>query len=139
MVSSNWYGNLLRVVLITFVSLAVACTPLNPQPDKPSQLALKQVKPSIRGTIIEVFQESDVPHGLFVEGIKESDTSYDKATVRLSDKTRVYLSQGNSYRLTSASQLTVGLTVEAVFTGLILERYPVSAEAEEILVLERAP
>ena len=80
-----------------------------------------------------------MPHGLFVEGIKESDTSYDKATVRLSDKTRIYLSQGNSYKLASASQLTVGLTVEAVFTGLILERYPVSAEAEEILILEKTP
>jgi hypothetical protein len=135
MVSSNWYGNLLRVVLITFVSLVVACTPLNPQPDKPSQLALKQVKPSIRGTITEVFQESDVPHGLFVAGIKESDTSYDKATVRLSSNTRVYEPQNTGYRLASVSQLTVGLTVEVVFTGTILERYPVSAEADEILIL----
>jgi hypothetical protein len=139
MVSPNWYRNLLRVVVITFVALTAACTPLNPQPERPSQLALKQVKPSIRGTIIQVFQESDVPHGLFVEGIKESDTSYDKATIRLSDNTRVYLSQGNNYKLASASQLTVGLTVEAIFTGLILERYPVSAEAEEILILEKTP
>jgi hypothetical protein len=139
MIPSNRFGNLLRIVLISFVSLVTACTPLNPQPEELSRLALKQVKPSIRGTITEVYQESGTPYNLYVTGIKENDTSYDKATVRVSDKTHIFLSQGNSYELTSVSQLTVGLTVEAVFTGLILERYPVSAEAEEILILEKAP
>lgn len=139
MISSNWYSNLWRVVVIACVALTVACTPLTPQPEMPSQLALKQLKPSIRGTITDVFQKSDVPHGIFVEGVIESDTSYDRAFIRISDDTRIYLLQDKIYTLTSAAQLTIGLQVESVFTGTILESYPVQVTAEEILILEKAP
>jgi hypothetical protein len=135
MLSSHRYYRVCVIILLATILLVVACLPFNPTPEAPSVLALKQVKPSIRGIITRVSLTAGIPHSVFVEGQTEGDTAYDRAAVKVTDKTRIYLHQADGYRLTSATQLTTGLRVEAVFTGTILEIDPVRAEADEILIL----
>lgn len=135
MLSSRRHRRVCVVFVLAITLLAVACIPLNPKPEVPSKLWLKQVTPSIRGVITRVSLTGGVPHAVFVEGPSETDTTYDVASVIVRDSTRIYLQREGSYSITSASQLTIGLRVEAVFTGTILEIYPVRAEADEILIL----
>lgn len=133
-----WSNKFLIIAVMVLAVLVSACTSSIPAPNAtavPSTLALKLKTPSIRGTISDVYSTAGRPHAILVEGKLESDTVYDKATVRLSDSTRVYLSQNQNYTLTSSIQLTIGLQIEVVFTGAVLERNPVSAEADEILIL----
>jgi hypothetical protein len=134
--SSHRHRRVCVVLILTITLVAVACIPLNPKPEVPSKLWLKQVTPSIRGVITRVSLTEGVPHAVFVEGSSETDTTYDVASVIVRDSTRIYLQREGSYSITSASQLTTGLQVEATFTGTILEVYPVRAEADEILILE---
>lgn len=136
MLSAERHYRMILVLLLVASLLAIACASLNPQPAAPSALALKQVKPSIRGVITRVSTTGEIPHAVFVEGSDETDTAYDVASVMVRDNTRIYLQQADGYRIATVSQLTTGLRVEAVFTGTILEIYPVRAAADEILILE---
>ena len=42
---------------------------------------------------------------------------------------------GDQYEIAAPDQLVVGMTVEVLFAGLIRERYPISVDADEILVI----
>lgn len=100
-----------------------------------SVLATQSQQPDIRGEIVAILENEGQINAIHVEGAIENDTRYDKATARITDKTKIYISKGERYESISIDQLEVGMIVEVLFTGIVLERYPVSAEAAEILVV----
>jgi uncharacterized OB-fold protein len=63
------------------------------------------------------------------------DTDYDKAFIGVTETTRIYLQTDSGYDVADPNQLTVGMKVEVLFTGIIMESYPVQAEADEILII----
>lgn len=97
---------------------------------------LLQRDPDLRGTITEVYVQGQNVKGLFVEGKKESNTSYDRARVGITDDTRVFTKQHGEYVMSAATELQVGQVVEVLFTGPVLTSDPVQANAQEIAVVK---
>jgi len=119
---------------------SVGCDRLLPHPTNTpipiSKLATQSEQPDIRGKITAIIVTGGKINAIQIEGVLEKDTKYDKASVRITDKTRVFKLVGDSYQVASLDELINGQTVEVLFTGMILERYPVSVEAEEILIFQ---
>jgi len=95
---------------------------------------LSQQNPHIRGVIQEIYSQNEIVSGFFVEGKKESDTSYDKAHVGIDQNTQVFKKQGDKYVIATVSDLQVGQNVEILFIGPIQTSYPVQARALEIVI-----
>jgi hypothetical protein len=95
---------------------------------------LSQQNPSIRGDIQEIFTTKGSVSGLYVEGIKEKDTSYDRALVGIDEKTKIFRKQGNEYLNAAGSDLQVGQIVEILFSDPIQTSNPVQANALEIII-----
>jgi beta-N-acetylhexosaminidase len=90
----------------------------------------------IRGTITSVTPaeaEGDLLGSILVEGERSKDTSYDKASIRITRTTKVL---GQDGKALAFEQLTPGLAVEAEFEGPVAESYPVQATASGVLVLD---
>ena len=81
-----------------------------------------------------VFNDNQDITGIFVEGEHQEGISYDKATVMLTDATKIY--KGDTNERLSTADLKEGLTVEAYFGGPVLMIYPVQGGAEIIRVFE---
>jgi hypothetical protein len=100
--------------------------------DKPAN------KVDVRGKLTEV---KVVPGGLTVgfvtvEGAKEKDTSYDKATVRVIVMTKIEKADGKNRKAAKWEDLKKGCKVEVVFDRAPEESNPVKADAKSILILE---
>lgn len=94
-----------------------------------------QEKLGIRGEITEVtLDDNDKIIGIFVEGKVEQDTEYDKASVSVGDKTKIY--KGNTKETLEMSTLKEGTKVEVIFEGPVRESYPVQADAKIITVIK---
>lgn len=72
-----------------------------------------------------------------IEGAKQPDTRYDKASVRITPETRVFQQLGDFRRPLTFADLALGDKVEARFTGPVAESYPVQATASEVVILFR--
>lgn len=97
---------------------------------------LLQRSPDLRGTITEVYVQGQNVKGLFVEGKKEANTSYDRARVGITGDTRIFTKQQGEYVTVAATELRVGQVVEVLFAGPILTSDPVQANAQEIAVVK---
>lgn len=84
--------------------------------------------PDIRGRITRIDTSS-----ILVEGSLESDTRYDRASVRITGDTKIVRTRGGE--TVPFAELEVGDLVEASFTGAVAESYPVQATAAEVVVL----
>jgi beta-N-acetylhexosaminidase len=69
---------------------------------------------------------------ILVEGAKEDDTSYDKASVTIRSDTRLVAADGRPARF---EDIAVGTAVEAGFEGPVAESYPVQAGAAWVRAL----
>ncbi len=97
---------------------------------------LLQRGPDLRGTITKIYSQGQNTTGLYVEGKKEADTSYDKARVGITNDTRIFDKQQGEYVMTTAIQLRVGQIVEVLFVGPVLTSDPVQANAQEIAIVK---
>lgn len=99
----------------------------------PCQALAKKV--DVRGEITSLTRNDSkqVPGFLMVEGNKTEDTSVDKASVRVTDKTEIFKS-GTDKKATFGD-LKKGQTVEVNFVGPVAESYPVQAAAGKITIL----
>lgn len=96
--------------------------------------------PDIRGVITDISDGSgDVIGSVRIEGAIDADTEYDKAVVRVESDTRILRQAGNATQEVTFSNLAVGQTVEAWFTGPVAESYPVQAKASQIVILSELP
>ena len=73
---------------------------------------------------------------VMIEGVKEADTEFDKASVRITNETRIFDQRGKERKQASFDALKTGQKVEARFTGPVMESYPVQATAGEIVILK---
>jgi hypothetical protein len=82
----------------------------------------------VRGTVKDIVQGKDGITFL-VEGKKENDTQYDKATVTVNMKTVLE-------NVASFGEIKAGDTVEVKFGGAVAESYPVMGTAAALKVLK---
>lgn len=96
----------------------------------------------IRGTITNLHQadaqsrEGGIVGSVLIEGVIEEDTQFDRASVTITDKTRIFEQKGEERRAVTFESLAIGQRVEARFTGPVLESYPVQVRASEIVILK---
>ena len=112
------------VLIACVVALTWSCAPAS-LPEEP---------PSIRGQITSITPSEKGSEGsVLIEGAKESDTEYDKASVRITADTRIFDADGDPGL--SFGDLETGMRVAAWFSGPVAESYPVQAQAEAVQVL----
>jgi endonuclease/exonuclease/phosphatase family metal-dependent hydrolase len=73
---------------------------------------------------------------VLIEGVKEADTNFDKASVRVTNETRIFDQRGKERKQVSFDDLKTGQKVAARFNGPVMESYPVQATAVEIVILK---
>ena len=73
---------------------------------------------------------------MFVEGPQGGDANYDKASVTVTKRTRIFRQRGRARRRVGVGALEAGREVEVRFTGPVLKSYPVQATAEEVVILD---
>ena len=92
-------------------------------------------KLGIRGEIKKISTNNNGKiTGIFVEGKIEQDTEYDKSSIYITEKTKIYEADGK--KKIEASSLKEGMKVEVDFEGPVRESYPVQAYAKTIRVLK---
>lgn len=94
--------------------------------------------PSIRGKIramIPSTSGSDLGFAR-IEGQRGDDVQYDKADVTITRTTTISRMRGGRQEKLAFDSLRVGMTVEATFTGPVMESYPVRATAASIIIVE---
>lgn len=92
-------------------------------------------KIDVRGSITKItFDKVKGITNILVEGRVEKDTSVDKASVTLDQKTKIY--RNNSTEDLSQDALKEGMKVEVVFEGPVRESYPVQADAKIVRIIE---
>ncbi len=96
----------------------------------------------IRGRVTRVLPASGGsdalrrPKGaILVEGTLQSDTGYDKATITITDSTRLYTGPGTEGETIGFGDIRVGDSVEATFTGLVRESYPVQVTGARVMIV----
>ena len=123
-------------LVLLFIAALCGCesTPA-PTAETVRTLTNHSAKPDIRGKVTGISQTEDRVNAIEVEGVLSADIRYDRASVRITAHTRIFLLGENGYTPASVSQIEIGQQVEVLFVSIILERYPVSAEADEIIIL----
>ena len=100
-------------------------------------------KVDIRGSVVSIKRPNDealdkkLVAAVLVEGAKEADTGYDKANIKVTTETKIFVREGEGRRPVAFEALKVGDRVEARFTGPALMSYPIQAAASEITILKK--
>lgn len=71
---------------------------------------------------------------LKVEGVKEETTGYDRASITITDTTKITVVRGGTQQSATFADVHEGDSVEAIFTGPVLMSYPVQAQAAMVIV-----
>ena len=92
----------------------------------------------VRGKITSISVSATNPAlgTVLIEGKVEKDTSIDKAAARVTGETSIFRMEDGKKVAGKFSDLKVGQTVEASFTGPVAESYPVQGAASEIVILQ---
>ena len=96
----------------------------------------------IRGIITSVSQADATAQGkgtlgaVMVEGPKAADTKYDRASIRVTTQTSIFVQHEQSCERTTFAAIKIGQRVQARFSGPVAESYPVQATAGEIVILQ---
>lgn len=81
-------------------------------------------------------RERGILGSVLVEGALEDDTSFDKASVTVTDKTRIFEQKGKNRRPATFKSLKKGQGVQVRFIGPVMQSYPVQATASEIVIFK---
>ncbi len=121
---------ILFLLLCTSIAIMVGCSEES-RPDGGDN-----GKIGIRGEItsIEIGEDGAT---LLVEGKKEEDTIYDKASVRIDSNTTIQKKDSNDK--IEISDIEIGDIVEIIFTGAVAESYPVQGKAKIVRLIEEKP
>ncbi|MFZ5973867.1 MAG: DUF3221 domain-containing protein [Bacillota bacterium] len=120
----------ITIPIIMLVVLLAACVPRPDSTPTPTSTVIV----GIRGKITSRTQ-TDKALTILVEGEITADTVYDKASVRVTDKT--VIQKDALSRAFEMSDLTVGTTVEVIFEGPVAESYPVQGTAGVVRILSQ--
>jgi Protein of unknown function (DUF3221) len=101
----------------------------------------RQDDADIRGNITNIHRAGDATGNdkllgtIMIEGVKEANTNFDKASARVTNETRIFDRRGKERKPASFDTLKTGQKVAARFVGPVAESYPVQATASEIMIL----
>ena len=98
-------------------------------------------KADVRGiiTAANASKAKDVLGSIRVEGkVEKGLTTYDKASIRITTKTKIEKLEGTTRKAATVEDLKVGARIQATFVGPVAESYPVQATAGAILIVEAA-
>ena len=115
----------------------ISCSP--PAPDRS---VAGEGKADMEGRVTEVRQADpqDRAKGLLgaisLEGAGQGGTQIGRASVAVTDKTRLFELEGQSRRPITFEALETEQRVQIRFLGPVAETYPVQATADEIVVLK---
>lgn len=96
-------------------------------------------KADIRGNIISInknTEDKNITGSILIEGNLERDTSYDKASVTITRQTHIFKYSNKKFIKADFASFKIGQKVQALFTGQVLESYPVQVKAIEVVILE---
>jgi hypothetical protein len=100
-------------------------------------------KISIRGMAASVSPADDeakkagVLGTLLMEGKKDKDTEYDKAFVKVTKATKIFMMVGGELKAAKFEDLKPGVKTEIQFIGSVGESFPVQATAGKIVIYPR--
>ena len=95
----------------------------------------------IRGNITSIYKAAedstgDIIGSILIEGDIEKDTEFDKASVTITKETHIFESKSGKLLKASFDSLKPNQRVQALFTGPVMESYPVQVKAKEVVILE---
>jgi hypothetical protein len=95
-------------------------------------------KADVRGKVESAFgvKERGVVGRLLIKGVKEADTAYDQAWVKVTTATKLYRFSGGKRAAAAFSDVKTGDRAQAVFTGPVVEGAQPQATASEVMVIE---
>jgi hypothetical protein len=73
---------------------------------------------------------------ILVEALEGETITYDKASVAITEQTRIIEQVGQERRPATFEALQVGQKVQVQFTGPVMESYPVQAMADVVVILK---
>jgi len=120
-------------LVIGLLSLVLACSRLSEG---------EGAAADIRGNVTKIYRadvrgrERGILGSILIEGVGEEDTKFDKASVTITEKTRIFEGRGRGRHPVKFEALELGQRVEARFTGPVLQSHPVQARAREIVILK---
>jgi len=100
-------------------------------------------KVSIRGMPISVAPATDdekkagIIGTMLVEGTKAKDTEYDKAFIKITKATKIFIMSGRDLKPAKFEDLKGGQKMEVQFVGPVAESFPVQATAGKIVIYPR--
>jgi hypothetical protein len=128
------------LALAVFMLAPLAACEVTGSPDSGQQGAstdlvpdIPREQPGIRGLITQSDIDSD-SGSILVEEDKTTAGARQKASVRISGKTRIYRRIGAGFETVDASVLTVDRPVTVWFDGPVAESYPVQGNGAVIVV-----
>ena len=116
--------------LVCALSMAVSENPVG---------VVSEKKADIRGKITAVNRETGNERLLgtvMIESGAEQDAALDKARVRVTKQTHIFVIRDGKRLPATFDDLQIGAEVEAQFAGPVMESYPVQAAAKAITVLD---
>ena len=118
--------------LLLALALLMGADKAEPEP-KPA----KPPKADIRGTAKDVagLRARGLVGRMLVEGKKEKDTGYDKASVTIRTGAKIYWWKGGKKVEAKFSDIKDGCVVQCLFVGPVDTSLPVKALASEVLIL----
>jgi hypothetical protein len=96
-------------------------------------------KADIRGNITNItknIEDKNIVGSILIEGNLERDTKYDKASVTITRQTHIFEYKNKKFIKADFASFKIGQKVQTLFTGQVLESYPVQAKAIEVVILE---
>lgn len=105
-------------------------------------LAKDEEKISIRGMPVSITPANDTAKKagilgtLVMEGQKSKDVEYDKASVKVTKATKIFVRSGKDLKPAKFEDLKPGVKMEIQFTGPVAESYPVQATAGKIVIIK---
>lgn len=107
-----------------------------------SSLATGEIRVDIAGTVTGIYpaegplRAQGMLGAILVEATQGEKTTYDKASVAITEKTRIFEQVGQERRAATFAALQVGQRVQAQFIGPVMESYPVQATADAVVILK---
>ena len=96
-------------------------------------------KADIRGNIVNIAkntEDKNIIGSILIEGNLERDTKYDKASVTIARQTHIFEYSNKKFIKADFTSFKIGQRVQVLFTGQVLESYPVQVQAIEVVILK---
>lgn len=100
-----------------------------------ASLSAQETKPDIHGPADKVKVAADGKGGsLYLEAPKDAKFAYDKAMIRINEKTKIQKMNGKLVEEAKLDEIKNGVKISVWFSGPVAESYPVQATAGKILI-----